>query len=164
MLKLSDRSSKSIALGLTPLRDATRNKGCECFMPRRKRTFACGHKGYGRKCHRCEQERMAQEKVEREISQKKQKKLEWEATFCNDLIDLKGLPDYVVVKARSIIAGLTDNKSYREYGGKRLRHNRFIVSIPVTRNYRMICEDYGSYVVPQKVMSHEDYNVCKPGS
>ncbi|WP_240038720.1 MULTISPECIES: hypothetical protein [Okeania] len=105
---------------------------------------------------------MAKQRVDEKIAEKREKKLEWEASFDGDLIDLRGLPDYVVVKARSIISALNDNQSYREFGGKRLRHNRFIVSIPVTRNYRMICQDYGNFVIPQKVMSHEDYNVCKP--
>ena len=68
-------------------------------MPKRKRTFPCGHKGYGRKCHRCEQEQMLQQRVDEEIAEKREKKLEWEASFDCDLIDLKGLPDYVVVKA-----------------------------------------------------------------
>lgn len=107
---------------------------------------------------------MAQEQKIQVLAEKRSKKLEWEASFDQDLIDLRGLPDYVVVKARSIIAALSDNKSYREFGGKRLRHNRFIISIPVTRNYRMLCEDCGNFLLPQKVMSHEDYNVCKPGS
>lgn len=80
------------------------------------------------------------------------------------MIDLRGLPDYVVVKARRIIEGLiADQRNYRDFGGKRLRHNRLIVSIPVTRNYRLLCEDNGSGVIPQKVLSHEAYNVCKPG-
>ena len=26
---------------------------------RRKKTFACGHRGYGQKCHRCAQERVS---------------------------------------------------------------------------------------------------------
>ncbi|MGE5656200.1 MAG: hypothetical protein ACM37W_06250 [Actinomycetota bacterium] len=133
-------------------------------MAKRKRVFPCGHKGYGKTCHRCTQERMAQEQKIQVLAEKRTKKLEWEASFAQDLIDLRGLPDYVVVKARSIIAALSDNKSYREFGGKRLRHNRFIISIPVTRNYRMLCEDCGNFLLPQKVMSHEDYNVCKPGS
>jgi hypothetical protein len=127
-----------------------------CFMSRRKKTFPCGHKGYGQICHRCEQQHRARE-------EKKQQKLEWQSTFAEDPIDLQDLPAHVVVKARAIIAGLASNKNYREYGGKRLRHNRWIVSIPVTRNYRMICHDCGSLLVPQAVLSHEDYNVDKPG-
>ncbi|ULB45932.1 hypothetical protein H4N54_00560 [Limnospira fusiformis KN01] len=132
-------------------------------MPKRKKTFPCGHKGYGRVCHRCEQVKIAEEQEYRELEDRKNKKLEWEASFAQDLIDLRGLPDYVVIKARVIIDGLTSNKNYREFGGKRLRHNRFVISIPVTRNYRMLCQDSGSFLIPQKVLSHEDYNVCKPG-
>ncbi|MDY7023114.1 MAG: hypothetical protein SWJ54_17495 [Cyanobacteriota bacterium] len=132
-------------------------------MPRRKRTFPCGHKGYGKVCHRCEQKQMVKHQETQEIAEKRQKKQEWEATFEDDIIDLRGLPDYVVVKARSILAGLCDHKTYRDFGGKRLRHNRFIISIPVTRNYRLLCQDSGNFVVPQKILSHEDYNVCKPG-
>ncbi|MFM6192014.1 MAG: hypothetical protein ACKPEN_12585 [Planktothrix sp.] len=132
-------------------------------MPKRKRTFPCGHKGYGKLCHRCNQQEVTQDSQNQAIEDKKTKKLEWEASFAQDIIDLRGLPDYVVIKARAIIAGLNDQKSYRDFGGKRLRHNRFIISIPVTRNYRMLCQDSGSFLVPQKVLSHEDYNVCKPG-
>ncbi|MGL5083869.1 MAG: DUF7682 family zinc-binding protein [Microcoleaceae cyanobacterium] len=134
-------------------------------MPRRKRTFPCGHKGYGQVCHRCIQVQSHEQQQESWVVIDKQaQKREWEASFDQDIIDLKGLPDYVVVKARTIIAGLnSQDKSYRDFGGKRLRHNRFIISIPVTRNYRMLCEDSGSFLVPQKVLSHEDYNVCKPG-
>jgi len=94
---------------------------------------------------------------------KRHRKQAWEASFEQDIIDLRGLPDYVVVKARNIIKGLNQQRSYRDFGGKRLRHNRFIISIPVTRNYRLLCQDSGSLLVPQKVLSHEDYNVCKPG-
>ncbi|MGQ4648423.1 DUF7682 family zinc-binding protein [Lyngbya aestuarii] len=126
-------------------------------MSRRKKTFPCGHKGYGKICHRC-----AQRHQERD--QKRQQKQEWESTFEKDPIDLKNLPEHVVVKARLIIAGLESQKNYREFNGKRLRHNRWIISIPVTRNYRMICRDQGSLLVPQAVLSHEQYNVDKPGS
>ncbi|MBW4575568.1 MAG: hypothetical protein KME08_09830 [Aphanothece sp. CMT-3BRIN-NPC111] len=125
-------------------------------MSRRKKTFPCGHKGYGQTCHRCLQERLVWE-------QKQQQKQKWEGSFAQDPIDLKSLPAHVVVKARIIIAGLQTQKNYREFGGKRLRHNRSIVSIPVTRNYRLLCRDYGSFLVPEEVLSHEDYNVCKPG-
>ncbi len=118
--------------------------------------FPCGHKGYGQGCHRCLQERLL-------LEQKQQQRRQWENSFAQDPIDLTDLPNHVVVKARYIIAGLQTQTDYRQFGGKRLRHNRSIVSIPVTRNYRMLCRDYGSFLVPQEVLSHEDYNVCKPG-
>jgi len=131
-------------------------------MAKRKRFFPCGHKGYGKVCHRCTQEREAQDHQILELVEKRNKKLEWEATFALDVIDLRGLPDYVVLRARNIIAVLSP-KNYREFGGKRLRHNRCIISIPVTRNYRMLCKDCGNLLIPEKVLSHEAYNVCKPG-
>lgn len=118
--------------------------------------FPCGHKGYGQNCHRCLQERFARE-------QKKQQKQQWEDTFAQDPIELRHLPAHVVNRARTIIAALQTQRNYREFGGKRLRHDRFIVSIPVTRNYRMLCRDCGNFLVPEEVLSHEDYNVCKPG-
>jgi hypothetical protein len=126
-------------------------------MSRRKKLFACGHKGYGQVCHKCEQQAA-------EITKKKQSKTDWEATFATDAIDLRKLPKNVVLKAREIIIGLQEQKNYRDYHGKRLRHDRFAISIPVTRNYRLICRDCGSFVLPEAVVSHEDYNVVKPGS
>lgn len=141
------------------------NVNTTAFMTKRKNIFACGHKGYGKICHRCLQEHIAQAEKVQVLAERRNKKQEWEASFAHDAIDLRGLPDYVVVKARSIIAALNNHKNYREFGGKRLRHNRLIISIPVTRNYRMLCEDLGNnFLSPQKVLSHEDYNVCKPGS
>ncbi|MGK7934126.1 MAG: hypothetical protein AB4041_22225 [Microcystaceae cyanobacterium] len=125
-------------------------------MARRKKQFPCGHKGYGKVCHRC-----AQEQADREV--KKQEKQVWESTFDQDPIDLRSLPKNVVLKARQIIRGLQNQQNYRDFRGKRLRHDRFIISIPVTRHYRLICRDQGSFVIPEAVISHEDYNVCKPG-
>jgi hypothetical protein len=125
-------------------------------MARRKKQFPCGHRGYGRVCHRCEQQQ-----ADREV--RKQEKQVWEATFDEDPIDLRSLPRNVVLKARQIIQGLQNQQDYRDFRGKRLRHDRFIISIPVTRHYRLICRDQGNFVLPEAVISHEDYNVCKPG-
>ena len=125
-------------------------------MARRKKLFPCGHKGYGQICHRCAQKQATWEK-------QRERKNEWEATFAEDPIDLRELPKNVVLKARRIIQGLQTCQNYREFHGKRLRHDRFIISIPVTRNYRLLCRDYGNVVNPEAVVSHEDYNICKPG-
>ena len=132
-------------------------------MPRRRKTFPCGHRGYGQVCHRCAQKQVVSQKVAQTLAQRRQQKIEWQATFEEDPIDLRDLPKHVVMKARMILEGLEGSQNYTEFGGKRLRHNRFIISIPITRHYRMICRDAGNDLVPQKVLSHEDYNVCKPG-
>ncbi len=125
-------------------------------MSRRKKKFSCGHRGYGQICHRCQQEQV-------DRTNKKQRKDSWEETFERDPIDLRTLPKNVVIKARNIIQDLETKKSYLDFRGKRLRHDRFAISIPVTRKYRLLCRDRGSFLVPEAVVSHEDYNVCKPG-
>ncbi|MBE9226724.1 hypothetical protein IQ264_14950 [Phormidium sp. LEGE 05292] len=125
-------------------------------MARRKKLFPCGHKGYGQICHCCAQIRAI-------LEQKRREKQDWESTFNEDPINLRDLPYHVVTKARLVIAALQENKDYREFGGKRLRYDRFIISIPITRNYRMLCRDCGTMLIPQEVLSHEDYNVKKPG-
>lgn len=127
------------------------------LMARRKKNFSCGHRGYGQTCHRCA-------KVQLNQLLKKQTKQKWEDTFTQDPINLRHLPKNVVVKARNIMAALREEQNYRSFHGKRLRYDRFIISIPVTRNYRLLCRDYGNLLIPECVVSHEDYNVCKPGS
>ncbi|HAC65078.1 MAG TPA: hypothetical protein DCF68_16505 [Cyanothece sp. UBA12306] len=126
-------------------------------MSRRKKSFPCGHKGYGQVCHRCAQVQVAWE-------EKKREKNAWEAKFAKDPIDLRTLPKNVVLKARKILKELANQTDYRQFHGKRLRHDRFVISIPVTRHYRLICRDNGHFLTPEAVISHEDYNVCKPGN
>ncbi len=126
-------------------------------MSRRKKKFPCGHRGYGQICHRCAQ-------IQADRERKKQHKQEWEATFSQDPIDLRNLPKNVVVKSRWVIEQLQIQSDYHQFRGKRLRHDRSIVSIPITRHYRLICRDCGQFLAPEAVISHEDYNVVKPGS
>ena len=135
----------------------------EISMPRRKKTFPCGHTGYGQVCRRCLQEKQIREAESATAVRKRQEKEAWESTFASDPIDLRSLPAHVVLKARRIIEALQKQQNYRDFGGKRLRHDRCVISIPITRNYRMICRDSGSILIPQEVLSHEAYNVRKPG-
>ena len=125
-------------------------------MVRRKKTFPCGHKGFGRICHRCAQERAALEK-------KQQLKRDWESSFEQDAIDLRNLPKKVVLKSRHIIQQLAEEPNYRIFHGKRLRYNRRVISIPINRSYRLLCRDRGQFLSPEAVVSHEDYNMVKPG-
>jgi hypothetical protein len=126
-------------------------------MSKRKKKFACGHVGYGKNCHKCLQQQAVR-------NQKIQEKNSWKDSFTHDVIDLSCLPKNVVLKARQIIRDMQNNTCYTYFRGKRLRHDRFIISIPVTKHYRLLCRDNGSFVIPEAIISHEDYNVCKPGS
>lgn len=125
-------------------------------MVRRKKKFSCGHKGFGQICHRCAQ-------VAAITNQKQKLKRDWEASFNQDLIDLRNLPKNVVLKSRHIIQQLAAESDYRQFRGKRLRHNRCVISIPINRSYRLLCRDRGQFLSPEAVVSHEDYNVVKPG-
>jgi hypothetical protein len=125
-------------------------------MSRHKKMFQCGHKGYGQICHRCLQEEVIDDRQRAE-------KQSWRNSFSFDSIDLQSLPAHVILKARDIIDGLQNRRDYREFRGKRLRHDRSVISIPVTRNYRMLCLDRDGLLQPQQVISHGDYNTCKPG-
>ena len=126
-------------------------------MPKRKRTFPCGHRGMGKYCHVCAEK-------ERARSAKRQQKDEWKQTFAADPIDLQGLPKEIVAKARQILQGLAAGRDYREFSGKRLQHDRSEISIPVTRSYRLLCRASGSSLTPTRIMTHEEYNSRKPRS
>ncbi|NJN61230.1 MAG: hypothetical protein HC795_06620 [Coleofasciculaceae cyanobacterium RL_1_1] len=131
---------------------------------KRKKLFACGHKGYGQICHRCEDERKAKESKTVEKEQKKLEKQLWKETFEGDPIDLTGLMPNLVMKARNIIHSLDSGQDYRDFGGKRLNYDRQVISIPLNRDYRMICHDVDGKPTPQSVVSHEQYNRTKPGA
>lgn len=90
-------------------------------MPATKKTFPCGHRGFGRFCHRCasaaaEVGRQAQEHAARQAE-----RVAWDATFAADPIDLRGLPHPELVRvAREVIAALAAGQGHRRFGGKQL--------------------------------------------
>lgn len=120
-----------------------------------KKRFTCGHRGYGKYCHRCA-ERDARKRVQ--LAQKTRQRDRWKATFAEDDIDLQNLPKQIVLKARRVLAELSVGTDYWEVSGKRLSMVREIVRIPITRRYRLLCHHDGKSVKPLKVMSHEEYN------
>ncbi|BAC09421.1 DUF7682 family zinc-binding protein [Thermosynechococcus vestitus] len=131
-------------------------------MPRRRKQFPCGHQGYGQVCHRCAQ--LAEAKA-LEAAQREQARLarqEWQASFASDVVELRGLPKGIVLKARQVIAQLLAGADYRQFKGKRLNHDRRVISIPLSYDYRLICYDTGDRIEPRSVLSHEEYNVKKP--
>jgi hypothetical protein len=130
----------------------------EVFMGRRRRwrkRFDCGHRGFGRYCHRCADERLVQER-ERLLQQSV--KQAWLLSFEQDTIDLRDLPAAIVVKARGIMQGLARGEDYRRWRGKRLRFARSVLRIPVGDRYRLICDWIEDSWVPRVVLSHEAYN------
>jgi len=125
-----------------------------------KKRFACGHRGYGRYCHRCAERAMEKGYTSKQqrFRQRRHKREQWQALFAGDAIELSHLPKTIVKKARAVLSSLQQGTHYWQLSGKRLEMMRNVIRIPVTRRYRLLCQDDGDQVVPIKVISHEDYN------
>ena len=123
-----------------------------------KKTFPCGHKGKGAHCHRCVQiERAAQAQAEaayvkQEVAQARKQ------AFSDDPVDLRGLPQVVVDKARLVIADLGAGANWVEMGGVKFRARKEIIRFKLPMHYRLVCRMTEQGLVPLAVMTHEAYN------
>ncbi|HQC72553.1 MAG TPA: hypothetical protein PLE42_07520 [Candidatus Competibacteraceae bacterium] len=125
-----------------------------------RKAFPCGHKGRGQYCHRCVQEQRKQQEQEQVL----QERQAWNELFKQDPIDLKILPARSLVeKARAIIEQIAQGAMYTAFKGKRMNHDRTVISIPLSRDYRLIYHETSTGYVPVSLMTHEAYNVKKPG-
>lgn len=146
----------------------------------RKQTFPCGHTGKGRFCHRCETEKRdsgegeGKPKAEAsaahsakdadKIDLDKIDKETWRATFEEDPISLRDLPSKgLVQRARMILGEIQRGAPWHQFNGKRLQHDRTIVSVPLGRRYRILFRTDEGAPRPVEVLSHEAYNGTKPG-
>ncbi|NJK32142.1 MAG: hypothetical protein HC927_06870 [Deltaproteobacteria bacterium] len=138
----------------------------------RGKTFPCGHRGKGQFCHRCaalESERATQPtngeaKDGAKPDEVKVEKAQWEATFEDDPIDLHHLPTkQLVLRAREILEAVGRGAPWHQFNGKRLQHDRNVVSVPLGRRYRILFRTDEGSPKPVKVLSHEAYNGTKPG-
>jgi len=68
------------------------------------------------------------------------------------------VPKQVLKKARQVIRRLDDGNPYWELRGKRLNHDRDVISIPVGRRWRILAFWQDGEAVPQAILSHERYN------
>ena len=124
-----------------------------------KKTFPCGHRGHSKECIRCRQEAQEAERKAQEQAERQEQRDEWVASFEMDVVDLRGLPEHVVMKSRSILADLHKGKHFQKLSGKRMRFDKSVVRIPVGLRYRMLCREEKGRITPLMVLSHEDYNV-----
>lgn len=123
-----------------------------------RKQFSCGHRGFGKACHRCVKDNALVHQKLVSVYQQRLAKQEWEQSFADDPVDLRGLPEHVIVKARQIIANLHNGGTHRQFKGKRFHFDRTLITIPVTYDYRMLCREHKGKLVPLKVLSHEAYN------
>ena len=73
-------------------------------------------------------------------------------------IDARHVPSNVLARARKIVERLERGESYLTFHGKRLSHNRWRVSIPLGRRWRILAEDVDGQLQVRSVLSHQTYN------
>jgi hypothetical protein len=117
----------------------------------------CGHKGFGKYCHRCSDLAHRKQAIALESQLLRN---QWLETYDHDPIDLKHLPKPIVLRARELLAQLAQGTEYYKLQGKRLLGiDRDLIRIPVTRRYRLLIQDVGNNTFQSlKVLSHEAYN------
>lgn len=80
---------------------------------------------------------------------------------------MKGLdkvPAKVRRKAEAIMAKIDAGEPVNALGGKRLKHDRSVVSFPLGRRWRMLAKFEDGKLEPLEVMSHEQYSKgARPG-
>ncbi len=123
-----------------------------------RKTFPCGHRGYGQICQCCQQRVQQQQQQIHRLAEQQAQKEQWLSSFERDPIDLKGLPKPVVLKSRQIIAGLVRGENYTHFLGTRMQFDRTVIRIPVGLRYRMLCRDAQGTIIPLMVLTHEEYN------
>lgn len=132
----------------------------------RGKTFSCGHRGKGSSCHQCvAPDASASSSVQAAPTvQVEPSKAEWEASFEADPIELHHLPTpKLVVRAREILEAIGHGAPWHQFNGKRLNHDRTIISVPLGRRYRILFRTNEGSPQPVEVLSHEAYNGTKPG-
>lgn len=136
----------------------------------RKKTFPCGHNGKGRFCHHCATQKATEDAAKAVAGDAKGEtdpsndKEAWRETFEQDPIPLAHLPNKGLVrKARLILEEIGKGAPWHQFNGKRLQHDRNVVSIPLGRRYRILFRTDDGAPQPVEVMSHESYNGTKPG-
>jgi hypothetical protein len=117
----------------------------------------CGHKGFGKYCHRCSDRAQSKQAIARESQLLHS---QWLETYDHDPIDLTHLPKPIVLRARQLLEQLAQGTEYYKLQGKRLLGiDRNLIRIPVTRRYRLLIQDIGNNTFQSlKVLSHEAYN------
>ena len=128
----------------------------------RKKTYPCGHRGKGSICLTCATKKQGAEASNgQDVEHDKER---WRAAFEDDPIDLQHLPNKGLVKrARMILDAVGNGAPWHQFNGKRLQHDRNVVSVPLGRRYRILFRTDDGSPEPMSVLSHENYNATKPG-
>lgn len=127
-------------------------------MGRRKKTFGCGHSGFGSYCHRCASDARAAEQARREDAARRAERRAWKATLEDDAIDLTGLPRHIVERCREKLAEVEAAEHWSHAGGRKLLSDKKAVVFELGRSYRLLGWDEDGCFLAAECLSHEDYN------
>jgi len=122
-------------------------------MPRRRKTFDCGHTGFGQFCHCCRDK-------ERALEARRQEKLAKTAVLDAAPIPLDGLPAAVQAKALEVMEAVAAGRPWQDFRGKKIDSRRGVrVVVPLGWSYRLLFKwSAGGGLVPEEALSHEAYN------
>ncbi len=129
-----------------------------------RKRFNCGHRGFGRYCHRClpmtAPVPMPAIVIDRppQATPKSLAKQQWQLSFAHDPIDLTHLPKPIVIKTRRILAALNQGVAPGTLQGNRFKFDRTLLRLPVSYRYRLLCRWQAGQIIPLQVLSHEAYN------
>jgi len=133
-------------------------------MPRRKKAFPCGHKGFGSLCHACDDAKRARERAEAErreaIEARRAEKDAKAAVLEASPIPLDGLPAGVQQKALDVIEAVAAGRPWQDFKGKKIDSRRGLrIVVPLGWSYRLLFKwNGGGGLVPEEALSHEAYN------
>jgi hypothetical protein len=126
-------------------------------MPRRKKTFPCGHKGFGSLCHACRDRELARE---REEAARRDARAAKQAVLEAAPIPLDGLPFQVAEKAVEVIEAVTAGRPWQDFKGKKIETRRGIrIVVPLGWSHRLLFRwDAEGGLAPEEALTHEAYN------
>ena len=73
------------------------------------------------------------------------------------------LPPAHQARARAILREVAAGAPLARFKGKRLKHDRTQLSVPLGEKWRLLFEVVDGKPVPRRCLSHSDYNGRKPG-
>ncbi len=113
-----------------------------------KKRFTCGHLGNGSYCHRCKQE---------EEEKKRKKEVVKEKEIFDPRIDIQ-LPKAAARKANKLLKEIEKATHYREINGKKLKLDNGIITVRLSRKYRMIFRSVKKKLSFVKITDHGTFD------
>ena len=93
-------------------------------MPRRKKSFPCGHVGFGQFCHPCRDKERADAERTAAFEARRAEKQARAKALDSAPIPLEGLPEVVQRKALEVMAAVGAGRPWQAFKGKKIESRR----------------------------------------